>query len=73
MAHTRSVLNLTLEAASFAFREFFRPITALPGLLKRTRAVGHPREPEQKDQVGLEEAKKFGDTVSKSLPHQPMQ
>jgi len=57
MSSARRFLDLTVEAASSSVLEFFRPLLAIPHLLKSPVTSALIVEPTHEDQVSLEEAK----------------
>ena len=50
MADSKSFLNQTAETASFAFREYFRPLVAVICFLKRRLMSSRVKEPTPEEQ-----------------------
>lgn len=57
MADQNTFLGYTAEAATFAFREYFRPLVAGAHLLKSAVAPSQPVEQPEKDSLSLEGAR----------------
>ena len=56
MSNTKRLLTQTAETASFAFREYFRPLVAVARFLKSSLAPSELAKSTPKDQTSLEES-----------------
>jgi hypothetical protein len=56
MASSKSFLSETADTASFAFREYFRPLVAVTRFLKSRTVHSEPAEPAVEERASLQEA-----------------